>query len=199
MKVTNPKQFKTSFSDKGRECTACGEFKEWVDFTVHSRSTTGRTSKCKECKKNSRPARDTKREHYSAKKHLANLAKTDPEEIKARRIRGSLLNRARKNEELRATTPSKTEIKEWLLKQKPYACYYSKEAVKVFDIVIDHKTPTTLGGTNSLDNLCITNHKHNTSKGWMTEREYKDLLGLIIEWSDKGEGLLRRLRQGFFR
>lgn len=197
MIVKRPNQFKTRITKEGRECTACAKFKKWEEFTTHTRSATGKTSKCKECKRKHRPARDFKREKYSAKKHLEALKVIDPYEIKARRIRGSLLNRARKNPLLRPTTPLKQDIKDWLLTQ-PLVCHYSGVPVDLFDIVVDHKIPVNRGGTNCFSNLCITNHKHNTSKGWMTETEYKDLLKLVTSWEDKGEGLLKRLRQGFF-
>lgn len=198
LKIRTPKQFKTPFNDMGRECTACGEFKIWEDFPLHLRSTTKRASKCKFCKKQDRPARGIKREVYCAKKHLQALKESDPIEMKARLVRGSLLSRARKNPDLKRDTPTKEEIKSWLEKQKPFKCYYSGVDIKVFDAVLDHKQPVQLGGRNTLDNLCITNKKHNTSKGWLTEKEYKDLLHLISTWEDRGEGLLKRLRQGFY-
>ncbi len=192
----NPRQFKTPFNETGRECTACGEFKVWEDFNVASKSFTGRTSLCKLCKKSKKKPRNFKREKHCARLHKANLKKSQPYLLKARNIRSSLLNRARKFPELRSSTPTTPEILNWL-EQQPLICYYSGEKVTLWDMHIDHKIPPFRGGTNELNNLCIASIKMNSSKGQMTEGEFKSLLDLISTWEDKGEKLLIRLRQGF--
>lgn len=190
------KQFKTKISDKGRECTACGLFKVWDDFTTANKSHTKKTSLCKECKKLKRKPRNIEKEKYCYKKNRELLKKTDPLLVKARLIRASLLNRARKFPEIRSSTPSSTQIKEWLSKQS-LVCHYSGEEIDLWKMHIDHKVPPFRGGDNSLKNLALSSAKMNSSKGQMTETEFKELLALIKGWEDKGEKLLIRLRQGF--
>lgn len=193
----NPKQFKTVTDAQGRVCTSCGEFKVWELFNVASKSYTGRTAMCKSCKNSKKhPNRDYKKEKYSAKKHKASLKKLQPYLVKARAIRSSLLNRARKFPDIRQTTPTIEKIKAWLEGQT-LVCYYSGEEVSLWEMHIDHKIPPFRGGDNGLANLCIASAKMNSSKGQMTEREFKSLLKLISTWQDKGEKLLIRLRQGF--
>ena len=196
IKPKNINQFKTPINALGRECTACGNFKAWENFYIASKSHTGRTSLCKECKRLKRKPRDTKREKFSAKKHKAVLKTQQPLLVKARAIRSSLLNRARKFPYLRDTTPTTPEILKWLESQT-LTCYYSGEVVDLWKMHIDHKIPPVRGGDNSLENLCIASSKMNSSKGVMTEKEFKDLLALVSNWEDKGEKLLIRLRQGF--
>ena len=196
VKPRNPRQFKTPFSDEGRECTSCGSFKPWEDFSVTTKSYTGRTSQCKACKKLGRKPRDIKKEKFSAKANKARLKVSDPCLAKARLIRQSLLNRARKFPEIRQTTPLVADIKVWLESQE-LVCYYSKLAVSLWDMHIDHKVPPFRGGDNSLGNLCISSAKMNSSKGQMTEEEFLSLIELVSSWEDKGDKLLIRLRQGY--
>lgn len=198
MKVTNPRQFKTVFSEEGRECTACGEFKKWEDFTVHSRSATGRTSKCKKCKKEDRPARNFTREKYCAKVQKEKIKKSNPLLFKARAIRSKLIARTGKDDPRRASTPVVADIVEWLKTIQPFVCYYSGVPITLDKCHVDHKEPFDRGGTNELSNLCLTSPKMNTAKGGLNEKEFKSLLILIQTWEDKGEGLLRRMRQGFY-
>lgn len=191
-----PRQFKGKVTSEGRECTCCGEFKLWENFSVATRSYTGRTSLCKLCKKSGRKPRDYKREKLTYKEVKKRLKKNQPFLLKARNIRSSLLNRARKFPELRETTPSIPEILKWL-EEQPLVCYYSGIKVTLWDMHVDHKVPPFRGGTNKLDNLCLASAKMNSSKGQMTEGEFKSLLSLINSWEDRGEKLLIRLRQGY--
>jgi 5-methylcytosine-specific restriction endonuclease McrA len=195
-KPRNIKQFKTKALPEGRECTACGEFKVWAEYNVAKKSHSGRTSKCKVCIRAHRPARDIKKEVIDHKKRKLALKKAQPYLVKARAIRSSLLNRARRFPELRDSTPAIVDIHQWLLAQ-PLTCYYSGEKVTLWDMHIDHKIPPIRGGTNELSNLCIASVKMNSSKGQMTEKEFKSLLELVQTWEDKGNRILIRLRQGF--
>ena len=55
------------------------------------------------------------------------------------------------------------------------------------------KEPLERGGTNDLQNLCLTTKEMNTTKGTMTESEFKQLLSLVGGWADEGR-MLARLR-----
>lgn len=194
------KTLETDFDEDGRVCTSCGEYKIWEEFPVHSRSTTGRASQCKVCKKKKRKSkgREIRRETYCAKKHKEKLKQTDPYLVRSRNIRSSLMNRARKLELPREEIPLAEEIKAWLVNQKPLRCYYSGIDVDLWKCHIDHKTPLRRGGTNTLDNLCVTDPKVNSAKGMMTEKEFKDLMRTVSKWEDGGEYLMSRLRMGHF-
>jgi 5-methylcytosine-specific restriction endonuclease McrA len=198
LKIRNPKQFKTPFNDEGRECTACGEFKVWGEFSVHNRSASKRTSKCKACKKLDRPARDIKREKFCAKTRIEEIKKTDPLLHKARLLRQTCISRIPKDDLRRVTTPPVKEFHDWLLSQQPFTCYYSGEQINGIKFHVDHKKPLERGGTNEVSNLCIASPKMNTAKGGLSEEEFQSLLALVSTWEDKGERLFRRLRQGFY-
>lgn len=116
--------------------------------------------------------------------------------LKATALRYSLLRRGKKHG-VEDTTPTRDELWEWLKKQELF-CHYSYVAVSIKELNIDHKIPLHRRGNNSLANLCITSRKMNTAKGSMTDGEFKELLSFISLWEDKGEYLLRRLRQGHF-
>lgn len=198
MILQSTNKFKTHITPEGRVCTGCGTYKPWEAFSVHTRSKTGRTSKCKVCKYEKRKSLPRTKEYVSANKRKKSLKKTDPLEYKARNIRNRLLSRVKDHSDSRRkTTPTKAEIKRWLSSQD-FTCYYSGEALDIFDMHVDHKTPFNRGGTNELDNLCLCTSKMNTAKGGLNEKEFRELLELISSWEDKGERLLRRLRQGFY-
>lgn len=114
---------------------------------------------------------------------------------KARSLRSSLLRRVKT--ELKESTPTIKELEKWLTRST-YICYYSLEPLDFDKITVDHKIPINRNGTNDIENLCICSSNMNTAKGSMTEDEFRSLLELIKNWEDKGEGLLRRLKQGFF-
>lgn len=116
--------------------------------------------------------------------------------LKATALRYSLLRRGKKHG-VEGTTPTRDELWRWLKKQDLF-CYYSYVLVPAKEINIDHKIPLHRGGINSLANLCVTSKKMNTAKGSMTDYEFEELLSFIALWEDKGEYLLRRLRQGHF-
>ncbi len=197
LKVRNPKQFKTDFDDRGRVCTKCLEYKLWDDFFVAKKTASGHQSECKKCKLEKRKAnRDYPKEKYSAKKRKQQLKKEKPVLAKARYLRSSLLRRSN-DPGIRQTTPTIPELENWLTRDE-YICYYSGELLSFDTITIDHKTPVSRGGSNLLENLCIASHHMNTAKGNLTAQEFIDLLLLIQKWEDKGAGLLRRLKQGWF-
>lgn len=198
MTSKNTNKFKTDIFQDGRVCTGCGEHKPWEAFSVHTRSKTGRTSKCKVCKYEKRKSLPRTKEYVSATKRKKLLKKTDPLEYKARNIRNRLLSRVKDHSDSRRkTTPTKAEIKSWLETQD-FICYYSGEPLDIFDMHVDHKVPFNRGGTNQLENLCLCTSRMNTAKGGLNEEEFKQLLQLISSWEDGGERLLRRLRQGFY-
>lgn len=124
----------------------------------------------------------------------------DPLKLRAARLRASLLTRGKKHG-VEKTTPTKEELLVWFSIEAVYGfwvCYYSGLDLRLTDIHIDHKQPLHRGGTNCLSNLCICSKKMNTAKGSMTEQEFKSLLAFLSTWEDRGELVLRRLRQGYF-
>lgn len=193
---TNLNQFKSVINEEGRECTYCGVFKPWGDFYKASKSYTGHQACCKVCKNSKHPKPlDRKKERYSAKLHKQKLKKSDPFFWRARNLRTSLKTRAKKHG--LDYSPTAEEIKNWLLSQTPLTCYYSGEPVDLFKMHVDHKIPLNRGGTNHFENLCVAEHKMNSAKGQMTDKEFSELLALISTWEDGGKYLLIRLRQGF--
>jgi len=194
------KTLETHFDEDGRVCTSCGKYSLWELFPVSTKTSTGRASQCKVCKRKKRKSkgRDYRREKYCARKHREVLKKSDPYLVRSRNIRSSLMTRARKLDMDRSEIPKAEEIKIWLVNQKPLTCYYSGVNVDLWKMHIDHKVPLNRGGSNSLDNLCVTDAKMNPAKGAMTEKEFKSLLRLINSWEDKGDYLLSRLRMGHF-
>lgn len=196
---------KTLKDELGRVCTLCKEYKTWNLF-YNSKSRKIKFSQCKQCidkdrKKNVKRNREVG--NKSNKRVRERLKLIDPVLLRARTLRGSLLARV-KTKELKATTPTITELYTWL-NVEPRICYYSGELLSPITInkgnnkvTIDHKQPLNRGGTNHLNNLCLASHNMNTAKGNMTECEFKALLKLISTWEDSGATILRRLKQGHF-
>jgi 5-methylcytosine-specific restriction endonuclease McrA len=194
--VRNPNQLKTDVTEEGRVCTKCQIFKTWENYRTNNKVIgTKKQSSCKQCGKEHRKAVGRTKEKYSRKKRQKVLKSSDPVLFKARSIRSKLLSRV--SGDLKITTPKTEEILEWLL-NTPLVCYYSGEPLDLFKLHVDHKTPLVYGGTNELSNLCLASHHMNTAKGRMNEKEFKQLLDLISTWDDKGQSLLRRLKQGRF-
>jgi 5-methylcytosine-specific restriction endonuclease McrA len=197
LKITNPKQFKTVFDDRGRVCTKCLNYKTWDNFFVAKKTATGFQSECKQCKVEKRKInRNTEKEKYCAKKRRQEVKTLYPILAKARNLRGSLLARST-DPGVKQTAPSVAELEQWLTRGE-YICYYSGEVLSLDDLTIDHKIPIKRGGTHELSNLCIASNKMNSAKGALTSDEFIELLLLIKNWEDGGDLLLRRLRQGFF-
>lgn len=192
------KHLETPYDKNGRVCSCCEKYKEWECFKSHTRSSVGRSAKCKECYKEERKVKGRKKERYSRKKSMRRLKKSDPYLHKARTLRNRLLSRGNKAGRSKEETPTATELVSWFKSLEPHSCYYSGEPVKLMECHIDHKQPLNRGGSNKLDNLCITSAKMNSSKGAMSEEEFKQLLKLVDTWEDNGEYILSRLRMGYF-
>ena len=195
--IKNLNQFKTDITEEGRVCTACLQFKTWDNYTNQNKAylNVKKASKCKECASVKLKSRDRTKETLSSKARAAKLKKENPYLYKARTTRSRMLGRVPK--ELKETTPTAEEFLEWF-KSQELVCYYSGIKLDLFKLHVDHKTPIARGGTNELSNLCLASHHMNTAKGRMTEDEFWQLLELISTWEDKGESLLRRLKQGHF-
>ena len=196
---TNLNKFKTTIDEQGRVCTKCLTYKTWDNFATASKSKTKKTADCKECKSNNKKqtTKNYSRINYCARKNKQKIKKEQPLLYKARLIRSSLLRRV-KDAEIKKQTPTVDEILKWLEINYPFYCYYSYVALNIDKIVVDHKVPIARGGTNILNNLCICSHHMNTAKGTMTDLEFKQLLCVIEKWEDKGEKILKRLKQGWF-
>lgn len=93
-------------------------------------------------------------------------------------------------------SPSTAELTAWLKNQQPFVCYYFNTPVEPFDLHIDHKVPVTLGGSNNLENLCITSSKVNRAKGQFTEKEFKELVEFCHRNPDAKDYLITRLLVG---
>ncbi len=180
--ISNPAQYKGRIDDNGRECSKCGTYKPWLEYGEYSHSPFGRRPTCKVCM-NDRPKRDRR---AATKKHLDYLRANDPLKLKAKTVRNGMLRRST------LPAPMPTEIEAWL-KGQPLVCHYTGVELPVDDFSVDHKEPLERGGTNDLQNLCLTTKEMNTTKGTMTESEFKQLLSLVGGWADEGR-MLARLR-----
>lgn len=197
LSIKTPAKFKTHYDNFGRVCTKCLEYKEWGNFFVAKKTASGHQSECKKCKVEKRKTnRNYTKEKYSAKKNKQKVKKENPILFKARQLRSSLLSRS-KDPEIKKGTPTVQELEAWLTREKHY-CHYSGIQLTIEKITVDHKTPVSRGGNNSLENLCIASHHMNTAKGKMNEKEFFQLLKLVSKWEDKGESILKRLKQGWF-
>jgi CRISPR/Cas system Type II protein with McrA/HNH and RuvC-like nuclease domain len=115
---------------------------------------------------------------------------------KARNLRSSLLKRI--TPELKSTTPSVEELHK-LFRKQPLICYYTKEAISLDDVSIDHLQPLNRGGDNSMGNLVVTTVRMNQIKGRLPCKEFIDLLKLVNTWdSDITKDFLARLQHGYF-
>lgn len=92
--------------------------------------------------------------------------------------------------------PTTAAIEKWLRRNHPFKCYYTGEELD-WQIQIDHKIPISRGGKWALSNLCITSGILNSAKGTMTDLEFKQLLGVVLTWEDKGKILIQRLAASF--
>lgn len=192
--ISNAAQLKTKVDGEGRVCTKCEEYKTWDNFSNSKKTVTGKASSCKACNnthtKATRPKRNTKTVRESARASRAFLKKTDPLKLRSRNLRSGMRTRSTEGMYI----PTAKELEEWLKAIKDFVCYYTGVQLKHTDFSVDHKQPLNRGGTNTLDNLCICTKQINTTKGTMTEKEFKSLLKFLSKWEDEGAGLLRRLR-----
>lgn len=192
---------RTPIYKDGRVCTMCKKRKLWEDFNVDKRKVFGRASRCRSChNKVTRKLAAKKRKdpNYRNKsiEYIKRVKKEDPVRYKAKTLRGSLQRIAKKRQ--LDYVPEIDEIKNWLLEQKPFKCFYSGVGLTLKTFEVDHKIAVSRGGTNEFDNLCICSKKMNRAKGNLNADEFFQLLDLIKDWPDKGEGLLKRLRQTRF-
>ncbi len=51
-------------------------------------------------------------------------------------------------------------------------CAYCHKVVKLEDATVDHRTPTSRGGTDDMSNLCMSCASCNESKGRRTSTEF---------------------------
>lgn len=190
--VRNAAQFKTEINDDGRVCTKCDTFKTWDQFNVAKKVATGRSSSCRECiksKRDSKPRlRNVKNERERQREHVQWLRENDPLRLKSRSWRSGMRTRSGG-----LATPSSAEIYEWVNGQQ-WVCHYTGEKLTLANISIDHKQPLVRGGTNDFHNLCLTSKTTNTTKGTMTEEEFRSLIDLTSTWPDRGAKLMSRLR-----
>lgn len=73
-------------------------------------------------------------------------------------------------------------------------CEYCDTKLNRSNLEVDHKIPISRDGSFNEDNLAYICHTCNSSKGEMTDVEFKALRKLIANWDDKGQYLLKRLR-----
>ena len=123
---------------------------------------------------------------------------------KSQTFRSHCLERAKKSRHDKSTIPMPKDIAEWLERQPQiekhsqlyFSCYLTNKLIPMGEIELDHRIPIARGGNYSLDNLGVTDARINQAKGVRTETEFKDLLGLIANWDDKGKTLLADLVRG---
>lgn len=179
---------------EGRVCTKCLTYKPWSEYVKSSKTVTGHSSCCKQCKNTAKRALprkpSTTKSKERSKAYQEHLKKTDPLKKKSQNLRSGMRSRSPKG----MVVPTSKEIEAWLKSIHPFVCYYTGVELKKTDFSVDHKQPLDRGGDNSFDNLCICTKQVNTTKGTMTEKEFKGLLKFLDKWEDKGARLLRRLR-----
>ena len=171
-----------------KKCPGCNRTKKRHLFMKNRARGGGVNSLCKVCEK----------KYRSAKK--AGWKEADYAGWKAEALRSNWLARARQRDVDPATVPTKAEIKEWLLNQIPWTCYYTGNALGN-DIGVDHKVAIARGGSFGLDNLVLVSKKLNMAKGIMSDDEFMELLCLVSRWEDGGASILKRLASsgGTFR
>ena len=123
---------------------------------------------------------------------MAPRKKKKPFDLKRRAssLRSSLRRRCDLN------TPTTQELYVWLEESQPFRCYYFGEDVKPTELHVDHKQPVTLGGDNSLENLCITSSRVNRAKGQFEEKEFKGLVAFCKRFPKAKNYLITRLLVG---
>lgn len=74
------------------------------------------------------------------------------------------------------------DIKNFLLKKQEFSCFYCHRIVSARDATIDHKNPLSREGTHDIENLCVACMLCNSTKGSMTEEEFRKIgSSLIVE------------------
>lgn len=82
------------------------------------------------------------------------------------------------------------------LVMNPPDCPYCKKPIPWEDLSIDHKMPTSRGGSNEPSNLVWVDIDCNLVKGNMTDSEYVELLSFLERHQEIAESLKQRLRAG---
>ena len=163
-----------------KKCPGCNRTKKRHLFVKNRSRGGGVSSLCKLCEKRYRAAKK------------ADWKEADYAGWKAEALRSNWLARARLRGVDKEEVPTKVEIKEWLLSQLPWTCYYTGEALGT-DIGVDHKVALARGGGYGLDNLVLVSKKLNMAKGVMSDAEFMELLCLTARWEDGGASILKRL------
>ncbi len=163
-----------------KKCPGCNRTKKRHLFIKNRARGGGVSSLCKLCEKRYRAAKK------------ADWKEADYAGWKAEALRSNWLARARLRGLDKEEVPTKVEIKEWLLSQLPWTCYYTGEALGN-DIGVDHKVAIARGGSLGLDNLVLVTKKLNLAKGIMSDTEFLSLLALVSTWEDGGTSILKRL------
>lgn len=186
-KVIQEQQAK-GITELGRICKHCNTFKDWQNFPkLKSKKNNIYPKFCKSCQK--------KKEKVIA----AKAKKENWFHWKAGNLRSTWGVRIRKDpSRTRAELPERCEIENWLRKQLPFTCYIENIPLDRDTMQVDHKHPTSRGGSFDLTNLGLTSKAANQIKGNMLEQEFKDLVKLILTWEDKGASLIKMLKQSKF-
>ncbi len=61
-------------------------------------------------------------------------------------------------------------------------CPYCSGLLKIDNLVVGHKVPSTRGGKYTLRNLCVSCRDCSVIKGALDEQEFRELLALISQW-----------------
>lgn len=125
------------------------------------------------------------------------LKKSNFNKWKSSSLRNSWLARAGKLKIDKELVPTRQQIEDWLSSQMPFICYYTGENLGV-NFEADHKIPVSRGGSFDLKNICLTSPLLNGAKGTLTDKEFVQLLKVILKWDDAGKSLLKRLRASRF-
>lgn len=88
---------------------------------------------------------------------------------------------------IRNYTSSETKLMN-RVRESSNICYYCNKEIKN-KRTVDHKTPISRGGLTVEENLCVSCDKCNTEKGFLTEKEYMEVLRQSSEEINKDVGI----------
>ena len=216
--IVNKNKLKTKIDDNGRVCTHCGEYKLWSEFAVANHCKLKKSSKCKVCVNDStQKYHKIKRvepeyreiENKTNKEYRKKLREVDPCLTKSRNLRQRNLTRIdglkislEEKKRMKNETPTGLEYYKWLnslmVDEQFFICAYSGQKIDIYGAHVEHKLPLNRGGSNKIENLCISAPLYNVSKGSMTDEEFYQLLDLIKDWEDSGKSILSRLSYNWF-
>lgn len=75
-----------------------------------------------------------------------------------------------------------------LLESQGYRCALTGVELTPETASVDHKVPVQQGGSHSIENLHIVEHRINWAKGTMTVDEFVDLCRRVVEHCDRNVG-----------